>query len=307
MQVVEGRAAELALEMGRAQDEAERAAAASAEAEGELSALAADEAAARAAVGTAVQSRDAARAALDEARDAHRALSVEIATLEEMERASALSDGEARAWLVEHVDELLGLAEPLSHIVQASAGFEPLVRSLLGGDVATLLVEDAAAVELVAAQLVAADATGEASFLIRDDAGPSRVRGAALLWRERAQGAEGVPLVDELAFPEEARSAVEALLGDVVVCPTLKAALAAHGRDDAALRFATPDGAIVWPSGKVSVGGAVVDKGAGVLARVRHLEELRGQLAGAEAAEAKGRGGPPARRGGSAPGPGHLA
>ena len=287
VQVVEGRAAELALELARAQEEAERAAAGAAEADGELSALVADEAAARAAVGTAVQSRDAARAAMDEARDAHRALSVEIATLEEMERASALSAGEARAWLVEHVDEVLGLCEPLSHVIQASAGFEPLVESLLGGDVATLLVEDAGAVELIAGQLAAAGAAGEASFLIRDDASPSRIRGAALLWRERSGGAEGVPLVDELLFPEEARGAVEALLGDVVVCPTLEAALSAHGRDDAALRFATPDGAIVWPSGKVSVGGAVVDEGAGVLARVRHLEELRAQLSGAAAAQAK--------------------
>ena len=287
VQVVEGRAAELALELARAQEEAERAAAGAAEADGELSALVADEAAARAAVGTAVQSRDAARAAMDEARDAHRALSVEIATLEEMERSSALSAGEARAWLVEHVDEVLGLCEPLSHVIQASAGFEPLVESLLGGDVATLLVEDAGAVELIAGQLAAAGAAGEASFLIRDDASPSRIRGAARVRRERFGGAEGVPLVDELLFPEEARGAVEALLGDVVVCPTLEAALSAHGRDDAALRFATPDGAIVWPSGKVSVGGAVVDEGAGVLARVRHLEELRAQLSGAAAAQAK--------------------
>ena len=287
VQVVEGRAAELALELARAQEEAERAAAGAAEADGELSALVADEAAARAAVGTAVQSRDAARAAMDEARDAHRALSVEIATLEEMERSSALSAGEARAWLVEHVDEVLGLCEPLSHVIQVSAGFEPLVESLLGGDVATLLVEDAGAVELIAGQLAAAGAAGEASFLIRDDASPSRIRGAARVRRERFGGAEGVPLVDELLFPEEARGAVEALLGDVVVCPTLEAALSAHGRDDAALRFATPDGAIVWPSGKVSVGGAVVDEGAGVLARVRHLEELRAQLSGAAAAQAK--------------------
>ena len=73
VQVVEGRAAELALELARAQEEAERAAAGAAEADGELSALVADEAAARAAVGTAVQSRDAARAAMDEARRPPRA------------------------------------------------------------------------------------------------------------------------------------------------------------------------------------------------------------------------------------------
>ena len=35
------------------------------------------------------------------------------------------------------------------------------------------------------------------------------------------------------------------------------------------------------------MGGAVVDEGAGVLARVRHLEELRAQLSGAAAAQAK--------------------
>ena len=131
----------------------------------------ADEAAARAAVGTAVQSRDAARAAMDEARDAHRALSVEIATLEEMERASARSAGEARAWLVEHVDEVLGLCEPLSHVIQASAGFEPLVESLLGGDVATLLVEDAGAVELIAGTARRRRVPrARRAFLMRDDA-----------------------------------------------------------------------------------------------------------------------------------------
>lgn len=287
VQVVEGRAAELALELSRVQAEAEEAAAAAQAAAGELESLAADEAAARAAVGAAVQSRDAARAALDEARDAHRALSVEIATLEDVERASVLTDGEARAWLVEHVDELLGLCEPLSHVIQASAGLEPLVELLLGRDVATLLVEDDRAVALIAEQLKSVGAAGEASFLIRDDTSPSRGRGAALLWRERADGAEGAPLVDELAFPAEARGAVEALLGDVVVCSTLEAALDAHRRDVAGVRFVTPDGAIVWPSGKVSVGAAVVDEGSGVLARVRHLEELRAQLAGAEQAVAK--------------------
>lgn len=287
VQVVEGRAAELALELSRVQGEAEEAAAAAEESQGALASLAADEAAARAAVGTAVQSRDAARAALDEARDAHRALSVEIATLEDMERASALTDGEARAWLVEHIDELLGICEPLSHIVQASAGFEPLVESLLGRDVATLLVEDDRAVAAVAEQLAAAEAAGEVSFLIRDDASPARGRAAALLWQERAAGREGTPLVDELAFPESARCAVEALLGDVVVCPTLACALAAHSSDSFGVRFATPEGAIVWPSGKVTVGAAVVDEGAGVLARVRHLEELRAQLVGAEEAVAK--------------------
>ncbi|MEE0705267.1 MAG: chromosome segregation protein SMC [Adlercreutzia sp.] len=281
VQVIESHGAELALELERAQAEAEEAAAAAGEAQGALEALTADESAARQAVGTALQSRDTARAAFDEARDAHRALEVEIATLEEVERTSAVSAGEARAWLVEHADELLGLCEPLSHVVHANPGFEALVETLLGGDVATLLVESPAAVEAIVGQLNAVEAEGEAVFLIRDDASPARSRGVALLWQERATGDEGVPLVDELSFPREAQGAVEALLGDVVVCPTLDDALAAHSRDAFGVRFATPDGSVVWPSGKVSVGASVIDEGTGVLARVRRLEELRGQLGAA--------------------------
>ncbi|WP_304424733.1 chromosome segregation protein SMC [uncultured Adlercreutzia sp.] len=281
VQVIESHGAELALELERAQAEAEEAAAAAGEAQGALESLTADESAARQAVGTALQSRDAARAAFDEARDAHRALEVEIATLEEVERTSAVSAGEARAWLVEHADELLGLCEPLSHVVHANPGFEALVETLLGGDVATLLVESPAAVEAIVGQLNAVEAEGEAVFLIRDDASPARSRGVALLWQERATGDEGVPLVDELSFPREAQGAVEALLGDVVVCPTLDDALAAHSRDAFGVRFATPDGSVVWPSGKVSVGASVIDEGTGVLARVRRLEELRGQLGAA--------------------------
>ena len=79
--------------------------------------------------------------------------------------AARFSDCLLYTSLVEHVDEVLGLCEPLSHVIQAAAGFEPLVESLLGGDVATLLVEDAGAVELIAGQLAAAGAAGEASFL----------------------------------------------------------------------------------------------------------------------------------------------
>ena len=78
VQVIESHGAELALELARLQGEAEAAGAAAEEAAGALASLSTDESAARAAVGAAVQSRDAARAALDEARDTHRALTVEM-------------------------------------------------------------------------------------------------------------------------------------------------------------------------------------------------------------------------------------
>ena len=285
VQVIESHAAELSLELSRAQAEAEEAAATAAEAAGALAALAADESAARQAVGTALQSRDAARAALDEARATHRALTVEIATLEEVERTSAAANGEARAWLVEHGDEVVGLGEPLSHVICARPGFEALVETLLGADVATLLVEDVTVVRAVAEQLAAADAAGEVSFLLRDD---SAARGGAraLEW-EAPLGVEGTALIGEIEFSDEARDAVAALVGDVVVCPALDDALAAHGTDELGLRFVTPDGSVVWPSGKVSVGATVIDEGTGALARHRRLEALRSQLTAAEEAVAK--------------------
>ncbi|MEC4183371.1 chromosome segregation protein SMC [Adlercreutzia sp. R21] len=276
VQVIESHAAELSLELSRAQAEAEEAAGAATEAEGALAALAADESAARQAVGCALQSRDAAQAALDEARDTHRALTVEISTLEEVERTSAAANGEARAWLVEHADELSGIGEPLSHVIQAKTGFEALVETLLGADVATLLVEDAAVVEAVAAQLAQAGAEGEVAFLLRDDTA-ERGGARARSWQAPA-GVQGEPLLGQLSFAPADAAAVEALLGDVVVCPTLDDALAAHGADTRALRFVTPDGSVVWSSGKVSVGGSVVDEGTGALARHRRLEALRGQL-----------------------------
>lgn len=285
VQVIESHGAELSLELSRAQAEAEQAAAEAAGAEAALAALVADEAAARQAVGAALQSRDAARAALDEARDAHRALTVEIGALEEMERASAAADGEARAWLVEHADEVAGLGEPLSHVICARPGFEALVETLLGADVATLLVEDAAVVLAVAEQLAAAGAAGEVSFLLRDDSA-ARTGARSRAWQAPA-AVEGVPLIDEIEFPPAARDAVAALMGDVVVCPTLDDALAAHGADALGLRFATPDGSVVWSSGKVSVGATVVDEGTGALARHRRLEALCAQLSSAVEAVAK--------------------
>ena len=198
VQVIESHAAELSLELSRVQAEAEEAAAVATEADGALYALVADESAARQAVGAAVQSRDAARAALDEARDTHRALTVEISTLEEVERTSAASAGEARAWLVEHGHEVAGIGEPLSHVVQAAPGFEGLVETLLGADVTTLLVEDAAVVEAVAARLAEAGAEGEVAFLLRDDA--ERPGARAEGWRAPA-GTEGTPLFAKLSFP----------------------------------------------------------------------------------------------------------
>lgn len=277
MKVIESHAAELELQLSHATADAESLAAEAARAAASLSEVDERESEARKRVGTCFQAREATRAALDEARDAHRSLSTQIQALEELERASVSAAGPARAWLVEHKDELAFAIEPLSHVVRAEKGCESLVESLLGADVATLVVDDALCAASVARALSASGQEGEVSLVLRGDV----CTVASAPARSFAHPSAGYALIDRLAYPDEYARAVEAVLGDVVVCPSLDEALDLHGCDTLGLRFATDDGACVWPSGKVTLGTAVVEASEGVLARVRRIEELKVELSAA--------------------------
>lgn len=271
--LIDGHSKELTIQLEHAQSDHTERAAVAREHTAALSLLEEREHAAREHVGAAFAARDAARAALDEAHDAERSLSSQIKGIEEMERASQAA-GPALAWLQEHEEEFAAGLVPLSHVVGAPEGLEALVERLLGSDLSALLVDDAHSAKAVAQALVQHGAAGEVSLVLRTCATAPRVS------RDRAAGKT---LLDELTYPPEAARAVEALLGGVVVCETMDAAFAAHHHDTAGLRFATPDGCVVWPCGKVTVVGADGDDGEGVLARHRRLEELRGSLVQAEA------------------------
>ncbi len=273
VKLIDGHSKELEIQLERAQaDHAERAAVAQEKSQA-LSALVEKESAARERVGLAFSGRESARAALDEARDAERMLASQIKGIEEVERASQAA-GPALAWLLEHEAEFEANLAPLSHAVSAPVGLESLVERLLGSDLSALLVDDAQAANTVAEALVTREETGDVVLVLRSDAASAK--------RPQARGAHaGRALVDELTYPEEAARAVEAVLGDIVVCDTLDEAFAAHEKDALGLRFAVSDGCVVWPSGKVTVSGSS-DDGEGVLARHRRLEELRGRLIEAE-------------------------
>uniref|UniRef100_UPI0013EC987A AAA family ATPase n=1 Tax=Adlercreutzia sp. ZJ242 TaxID=2709409 RepID=UPI0013EC987A len=281
VKVIESHAAELDLQLARAQADAEAAAAEAAAAEAALASVDDQESAARKLVGACYQAREATRATLDEARDAERALAAQIQALEEVERASVAADGPARAWLMEHRGELDGALEPLAHVVRATGGREALVEALLGADVSALLVEDAACASRVARALSEAGEAGEVSLLMCAD-GPTCAAA-------HPSSASGAPLIDSLEYPAFAARAVRALLGDVVVCDSLDDALAAHAADALGLRFASLRGEVVWPSGKVTLGRSVVEGADGVLARVRRLEELKAGLAKAQVTTEKAR------------------
>lgn len=278
LKVIEGHVAELELQLSGAISDAENLAAQVKADEEALSVVAEQESLARQKVGQAVRGRDESRRAYEAAREAARDLSARIKALEELERASAAAEGPARAWIAENEAALTGSVAMLSHVVQAEPEYEALVERLLGDDLSLFLVDDAQAACGLLETLGKDGLEGEVSLLLRKD---GDVPALALRYPLTAPG---FALINKLRYPDNAARAIEALVGDVVVCDSLDDALAAHAVDKLGLRFAALDGSIVWPSGKISAGFAMADAEEGVLARVRHLEELRGANREAETA-----------------------
>ena len=275
IKVIEGHVAELELQLSRAIADAEALSAQVKDGDAQVAAAAQKEQAARLRVGEALRLRDEARSSFDERRESARELSARMMALEEIERANAAAEGPARAWLMENEGALPGSLVPLSHVVKASAGHEALVERLLGSDLTALLIDEVAHVSAVARELGEGKREGQVSFLLRKDSASE----AEPLAVRHPLTQPGHALLSELAYPAEAARAVEALLGDVVVCATLDEALSAHAADKLGLRFAAEDGSLVWASGKVTLGFATAPDADGVLARVRQLEELRSAYA----------------------------
>ena len=270
--LVEARRQELDVQLERAAAEASEKAASAAAATAELASLEAAEKEAREKAGAAVGAREAARKALDAARDAVSVTTSQIKGLEERERAAA-SSGPARSWILDHADEVAGSALPLAHVLRAEEGSEELVERLLADDVAALLIDGSRDALSLASGIDAADQEGEVVFM------PRSGRAAQVVARDAVRACGGRALIDALSYPADAAHAVEELLGDVVVCDSLEAALSAQAQDTLGARFVTESGEVVWPSGKVLVGSSRSTQGEdGVLARARMLDELRARL-----------------------------
>lgn len=234
---------------------------ASEELEGRLSAAVAAEQSARERSNALVVARAGARDELDQARDALTRLSAERAALEELERAAdaanpVLADALGRR----------GFLRPVSHVVSAPEGLEALVETLLGPDLQALLVED----ESLAAAVLADAAAGE-------KAGSIGVVAADCAHRAPEPVHDAPRLFDRLEVDPAHAAQVEALIGDVRLVDSLDQALAAQRTQAGArLRFATPDGIVACPGGKVAfIRQSVEDRKHSVLARRRALEAAR--------------------------------
>ena len=275
--LIESRRKELELELGRAEEEATAAAAAAAAARLACDEAEAREAAARSRMSAATAARDAARRAHDEARDAATVVSSQIKGLEEIDRAGREAVP-GLAWALAHAEELGGGLAPFAGAVRASKDDEALVEWLLGAEVSALLVDGAHDAQAVACALSAREGHGEVVLVPRNAAVDVEAARAA------ADAGFGRVLTDGLTYPPAAAGAVEALLGDVVVCDSSAEAFAGGERFPRGVRFVTRDGCVVWPGGKVTVGCVADDGAEGVLARARRIDELRAALVRAEAA-----------------------
>ncbi|HEY5540167.1 MAG TPA: chromosome segregation protein SMC [Coriobacteriia bacterium] len=213
---------------------------------------------------------DSRRKDLEVHRDRLTETRAEARGLEEVDRAFE-SAAPALAWALAQERSLPGLVGPIAEAVHAPEEYEPLVERLLGADLFGLLVEDASSAAAIAAALQ--DHTEGEISIVPLSGSRSRMTGTP---------AVGMRLLDFLTCEDRVQVAVESLLGDVFVVDSIEAAFEAAGADTTGARFATREGAVVWPSGKLTLGKQVSDTD-GVLARKRRINELH-ELMGAYSA-----------------------
>ncbi|NTU70354.1 MAG: chromosome segregation protein SMC [Coriobacteriia bacterium] len=214
---------------------------------------------------------DSRRRELETHRDRLTEARAESRGLEEVDRAFE-SASPALAWALSRQKELPGMIGPLAEVVRAPEKYEQLVERLLGADLFGLLVEDATAAATIAAELTS-HSEGEIALV------PVKGMRSRLIGTPKT----GARLLDDLDCDAKLRPAVEALLGDVYVVDSIEAALKASAKDDTGARFATTHGAVVWPSGKLTLGTQVSDT-EGVLARKRRINDLHDQVIALNAA-----------------------
>ncbi|MGI6216307.1 MAG: chromosome segregation protein SMC [Coriobacteriales bacterium] len=206
---------------------------------------------------------DQAKAEMGEQRDKLADIQAEIKALKEIERAYQ-SASPSMSWITEHQSEFAGIVGRISQVISAPSELEPLVERLLGADINGLLVVDIKSANMIAERLVKSGSdNGEVSFLPINEN----------LVEDLPTCDDGQRLIDLVKYDESYDSVVKSLIGDVYVADSISQAVLFHTRNDAPVRFATRDGAVVWPSGKITLGSQIADM-EGVLSRQRKLNEL---------------------------------
>ena len=231
-----------------------------------LDALQARESELRERLAVQFEERDAAHSLSD---SIHKDMRLAQAELEAVQKAidAARADDPALDWVARNPQRFGGELAPVSRAFKVSRGLEALVEQLLGFELSSLAVADASCAQEIAQALAQAGLIGNVPLVMRNSDAHDPMR-------RSYEGALGHALLDELTYPEQMESVVQALLGDVVLCDTRDQAFEAHAQSDGSWRFVSRDGCVVGPSRKVVVLGARQENAEGLIARERRLEEL---------------------------------
>ncbi len=210
---------------------------------------------------------DSRKQGLAEARDDVNVTNAESIALQEVDRAFEGATP-ALAWALSKKSEIKGIIGSVTDCVTTSREHEHIIEHVLGMDLFSVVVKDEkTAVGLLT--LLNEQQSGDIS-LIPADARPT-------IADADAPGRALLTLVD---CDPAIRPAVAALIGDVHLVDSLEEALTAS-RETTGTRFATPEGHLVWPSGRISL-GHTSDTSAGVLTRRQRLNELADTCVSAE-------------------------
>ncbi|MEG2557010.1 MAG: chromosome segregation protein SMC [Raoultibacter sp.] len=266
--LIEGHSKELEMQLSHAQIDCEQSNQRVAQVADDMIDLQNRDAAARIDVAAALAERETTRETFDVVRDRISQIDAEIRALEELERAQQ-SANPALAWMLENKDRFDERIAPLTHVLSAPDELEALLEVLLGSDLSALFVRDVLTANRVATALYGTVDTGDIVLLSQQDIP------VAVSYPEQIGSA--VRLLGKLIYPAAYADAVEALVGDVYLCDTASEAFAAHLKQvegSPRVRFATAQGLVVWPRGKVEVGLKQEGEG-GALARRRQVEKMR--------------------------------
>lgn len=223
---------------------------------------------ARNAVTSAFTARDSARSRMDQLREERGIHSAEVRSLEELERTRRDANG-LLSWVLDNENILQGKVASLIDEIKVPRELESVVDALLGRDVAALFVDDMDAAAALVQRLASVDETGSVTLLPRTGMVKTTpaITGAPLL-------------IDSLEVSDSARSAAQALLGDVVLCDSPSEAVS-FARSHPGACVATRDATIVWPNGKITRIHASGEE-VGGLSGKRSLDEARAALAQTE-------------------------
>jgi chromosome segregation protein len=244
--------------------------------EAQLAREKADSKLAKADIDKRVRLLDDRRAKLDAQRETLNTIQAEVRALEEIDRAFETASP-ALNWIQTHKEDFRGVVGPIANSIRVRPApalpfdmrteeVEVLIERLLGADLFGLLVDDASAAGRIAEQLLVGKERGEIALVPLEGA---RASSEASPYGKR--------LVDYLEFPDSDRKAALALLGDIYLVASIAQAQECHLLDSLGVRFATKDGAVVWPNGKLTLGMQLNDVDS-VLARRRKLDVLGDEM-----------------------------